>query len=263
MEQKIKNYLGIAGTVGIIIVAIAGWRYVGAYADSLQPGSYRSFSVSGEGKSVAIPDIASFSFGVITEGGKDVTALQTQNTERINKAISFLKDQGIEEKDIKTEGYNLQPRYQYSNCSYLSSRSDTVCPPPAIVGYTVTQTVSVKVRELKKAGDILSGVVNNGANNVSQLNFTLDDPEAAKAAARTEAFDKAKAKAKAIADEGGFRVGRLVSVSVNDGNGPIIYGMGAGSAEDAYLAKSIAPSPTIEVGSQDVKVSVYQTYEIK
>lgn len=259
MEQKIKNYLGIAGIVGIIIVAVAGWRYVGAYADSLQPGSYRSFSVSGEGKSVAIPDVASFSFTVITEGGKDLATLQTQNTEKTNKAINFLKAQSIEAKDIKTSSYDVQPRYQYSNCGVIASGS--VCPPPTIVGYTISQSVSVKVRDLKKAGDILSGVVTNGANSVSQLNFTLDDPESAKTAARIEGFNKAKAKAEEIANEGGFKLGRLVSVSIGDAGAPIYYGMGGGMT--ASYEKSVAPAPAIEAGSQDVKVNVTLTYEIK
>jgi len=262
MEQKIKNYLGIAGTVGIIIVAIAGWRYVGAYADSLQPGAYRSFSVSGEGKSVAIPDIATFNFGVITEGGKDIASLQTQNTDKTNKAIGYLKAQDVDEKDIKTSGYNVEPRYQYSSCSYISSRSDTACPPPTIVGYTITQSVTVKVRDLDKAGDILAGVVNNGANNVSQLNFTLDDPESAKTAARIEGFNKAMAKAKEIAKEGGFRLGRLVTVNIGDNSSPVYYGMG-GYAADSYAKTASVPSPIIEVGSQDVKVTVSLTYEIK
>lgn len=258
MEQKIKNYLGIAGTVGIIILAIAGWRYVGAYANSLQPGSYRSFSVAGDGKSVVIPDIANFTFGILTEGGKDLSALQSENSDKANKTIGFLKAQGIEEKDIKTEGYNVQPRYQYSNCSYVSG---TTCPPPVIVGYSINQTVSVKIRDMKKSGDILAGVVNSGANNVSQLNFTIDDPETAKTAARIEAFGKAQKKAEEIAKEGGFGLGRLVSVSVSDSGNPRYYDMGGYGA--MTNEKALAPTPSIEAGSQDVTVTVSLTYEIK
>lgn len=261
MEQKIKNYLGIAGIVGIAVAAIAGWRYVGAYANSLEPGSYRSFGVSAEGKSVAIPDIASFNFSVLTEGGKNLSALQTQNTEKVNKAIAFLKANGIEEKDIKTEGYSVNPRYQYSDCGKIYGGS--VCPPPEIVGYSINQTVSVKIRDIEKAGGILSGVVANGANTVSQLNFTLDDPESAKSAARAEGFAKAKAKAEQIAKEGGFRLGRLVSVSVNDGGVIPMYYDGLGGGFGAGTAEKSAPAPTIEAGSQDVRVTVYLTYEIR
>ncbi len=259
MNPKIKNYLGIAGVVAIAIVAIASWRFVGAYANSLQPGSYRSFSVSAEGKSVVIPDIAKFTFNVLTEGGKDLSALQTQNTENANKVIAFLDASGVDKKDIKTESYNVEPRYQYSNCGLLGN---STCPPPQIVGYTITQSVSVKVRDIKKAGDILGGVVGNGANTVSQLNFTLDNPDSAKTSARSEAISKAKDKAKKIAREGGFRVGKLVSIQVNDGdNQPILYGMGGGFAE--ATSKDYAPTPTIEAGSKDVSVSVSLTYEIE
>ncbi len=261
MDHKIKNYLGIAGIIGILLAAIVAWQYVAAYADSVQPGNYRTFSVTGDGKTVAIPDIATFTFSVVTEGGKDLGQLQTQNTNFANSAIEYLNGQGVEAKDIKTQGYDVSPRYQYSNCGPTPYGGSSTCPPPAIVGYTVTQTVQVKVRDLAKAGTIIGGVVNSGANSVSQLQFTLDNPDAAKASARSEALAKARAKAREIANEGSFGLGKLISVQINDGTqGPIYYGMGAGvSASKA----DYAPAPVVQAGSQDVNVTVSLTYEIK
>lgn len=261
MEHKIKNYLGIAGIVGIVVAAYVAWSFASTYANSVQPGTYRSFSVSAEGKTVAVPDIAAFTFSVVTEGGKDLGALQTQNTNFANSAIEYLKGQGIEAKDIKTQNYDVSPRYQYSNCGLVPYGGTSTCPPPAIVGYTITQTVSIKVRDLAKAGEIIGGVVNSGANTVSQLKFTMDNPDAAKTSARSEALDKAKAKAKEIAKEGGFGIGKLLYIQINDGtqNAPMYYGMGGG---DATEKAEIAPAPSIQAGSEDITVSATLTYEI-
>lgn len=260
MDTKIKNYLGIAGIIGVLLVSFAAWRYTSSYDRSITPGAYRTFSASGEGKTVVIPDVAQFTFRVLTEGGKNLAQLEETNSEKTNKAIEYLKDNGVDTKDIKTQNYDIQPRYEYSNCGLLGS---SVCPPPSIVGYTITNTVEVKVRDLKKVGDILSGVVANGANTVSGLQFTLDDSEAAKATARKEAIDKAKEKAKQIAKDGGFRMGELIGIQINDGSDyypQYAYGMGGDSMKEM---STVSAAPRIEAGSKDIKVTVTLTYAIK
>ena len=163
--QKIKNYLGIGALVSMVILAISSLLFANIYSKSIEPSSYRSFSVGGEGKVVAIPDVAQFSFSVITEGGKDIGALQQENTQKANRAIALLKDNGVEGKDIKTANYSLQPRYQYFSCPIGKNSSAKPCPPAEIVGYSISQTVSVKIRDFEKAGEILSGVVQNGVNS--------------------------------------------------------------------------------------------------
>ena len=130
--------MGAAAALALLMIAWQGNVYVRAYAQSIQPSSFRSFGVSADGKAVGIPDVAQFSFSVITEGGKDIGALQKDNTEKVNKAIDFVKKNGVEAKDIKTEQYGLEPRYQYFACK------TGACPPAEIVGYSVRQTVSVK-----------------------------------------------------------------------------------------------------------------------
>ncbi len=260
MDLKIKNYLGVAGMIGILLVSFAAWRYTSSYDRSITPGAYRTFSASGEGKIVVIPDVAQFTFRVITEGGKNLAQLEETNSNKTNDAIDYLKDNDIDSKDIKTQNYDIQPRYEYSNCGMLSS---TVCPPPAIVGYTITNTVDVKVRDLTKVGDILSGVVANGANSVYGLQFTLDNPESAKALARKEAMDAAKEKAKQIAKDGGFRMGELTGIQINDGTDyypQYAYGMGGDSMKEMSVT---AAAPRIEAGSKDVKVTVVLTYAIE
>lgn len=259
MNEKIKNILNVAIILGIIAAAYASVSYVVSYSKSIAPSTFRSFLVSGEGKVVAIPDVAQISFGLITQGGKNIGAIQNENSEKVNVMIEFLKSQNVDKKDIKTQNYSLEPRYQYYNCPHPES-SVTPCPPPDIVGYTINQTIQVKIRDFAKIGDILSGVVQKGANNVSQLSFQVDDPEKIKSQARTEAIKHAKEKAEAIAKSAGFKVGQLLSL---DESGyfpqPIYRTYGLGAAE----IKAEAVSPSIEPGSQEITINVTLRYEIK
>lgn len=254
-EQKIKSYFWVVVTVAVLVVAYAAWSYARTYSQSVEPSSFRSFAVSAEGKVVAIPDVAAFSFSVVTEGGKDIGALQKKNTELANGAIAFVKDEGVAAKDIKTQTYRLEPRYQYYACK------TGACPPPEIVGYTITQSVAVKVRDFAKIGGLLSGVLENGANAVSDFQFTVDDPTAVQQEARAEAIAKAKVKAEEIADAAGFSVGRLLSIDEGGGYQPM-YSMAAESLGRGG-GPSAVPTPTIEPGSQEVTVNVTLRYEIR
>ncbi len=250
-----------AATVALLAVAYAVVVYAGAYARSAEPSNFRSFSVTAEGRAIGVPDVAKFTFSVVTEGGTDLAALQAQNTEKVNAAIAYLKSKSIDAKDIKTSQYSVSPRYQYYDCSRLYGGA-TPCPPPEIVGYTVTQSVSVKVRDFTIAGDVLSGVVASGANSVSELQFAVDDPTALQDAAREEAIGKARVRAYAVASAGGFSVGRLLGIE-ESGSRPVYpmymesaaYGKGGGP--------DTAPSPAIEPGSEDVTVAVTLRYEIR
>ncbi len=248
MNQKIKDYLGLALIVGVLMISLAAWNY----ARSFEPASYRSFMVSAEGKVAAVPDIAQFTFGVISEGGlEDIEILKDENTKKANSIIDYLKDEDVDKKDIKTLSFNVVPRY--TRCY------EGVCPPRTIEGYTISQTLQVKIRDLDDAGKLLTGVVENGANNVSGLNFTIDDPTETENEAREEAFGKAREKAKAIAKAGGFKLGDLISIDENYyGKGGVVYtqamdaGMGGGGEEIR-----------IEPGEQEVRISIMLRYEIK
>lgn len=262
MDIRIKNYLGIAVIVTVLLLGYSVWSYVGSYAASIQPSSFRSFAVTGEGKVVAVPDVAEFTFSVVTEGGKNIADLEKKNTDATNGAIQYVKNNGVDKKDVRTQSYNITPRYQYYSCPGDASGSARPCPPSEIVGYTIAQTVLVKVRDFSKVGDILSGVVGSGANQTSGLSFTIDDPTTVKNQARTEAIEKAQAQAKVIAAAGGFQVGRLLSLDENNNYPQPVYydkvfGMGG-------AALSAAPAaPQIEPGSQEVVVNVTLRYEIK
>lgn len=261
MDLKIKNYLGMAGVALMATAAISSLWFASSYSKVIEPSSYRSFSASGEGRVIAIPDVAQFSFSVLTQGGKDLGTLQKDNTIKVNRAIGVIKAAGVEDKDIKTEQYSVEPRYKYYDCrlTYGGSGSNE-CLPPEIVGYNVQQSISVKARDFSKVGAMLADVVTSGANSVSQLSFVMDDPTEVQSQARAEAISKAKVKAKAIAKAGGFDLGKLLAIE--EGGAVPMYAYGMGGAKMESVADMAAPAPAIEAGSQEVRVTVTLRYEI-
>ncbi|MDD2731450.1 MAG: SIMPL domain-containing protein [Candidatus Portnoybacteria bacterium] len=217
-------------------------RYIG------QSSQYKNtISVAGEGKVVGKPDIGQVSLSVVSQAITVVTAQKT-NTEKMDKVIKAMKDLGVAEEDLKTASYSIYPRYQY-----VSGRSD-------IIGYEITQTLEVKIRDLEKSGEILGQAAAAGANQVGSLFFTFDDPEKIKSEARQEAIEQAKQKADDLAASLGVTLGKVASFSESssDGTNPVpmystkeAYGLGGGSA-----------TPDIETGQNEVMVYVNIAYEI-
>lgn len=256
MDKSIRNYIGIAIVVAMLLSVVSFFWYVNVYSRSIAPT--RSFSVSAEGEAVAVPDVAEVIFGVLTEGGKNLADLQKENTEKANRALAFLKKSGVDEKDIKTQSYYITPRYQYFSCP-RDKGGEEACPPSEIVGYSVSQSILVKVRKLDMAGDIVAGVVQEGVNTVSGPSFTIDDPSVLQQKAREEALQKAKEKARSTAKAGDFRLGKLISVSEGFSYPPPFFAekFGVGKGGD------LAVTPEFEPGSQEVKINVTLVYEIK
>lgn len=260
-KKGFKRYLHIALILMIVAFAYSAISYVNTYSKTIEPGSFRSFTVSSEGTSVAVPDIAQFNFSIVTEGGKELGDLQSENITKMNTILSFVKETGVLEKDIKTTGYNVNPRYQYFNCSRYSQSEGEPCPPPEIVGYTVKQSLTLKIRDFEIIGKLLGGVVERGANNVSQLSFTIDDETELQNKARNEAITKAQDKANSIALAGGFNVGRLLQI--NEGGNSFVRNQYKSYVEDDSVSFGISSAaPSIEAGSQEITVTVSLTYEI-
>lgn len=278
METKdsIKSAMRIGILLAVLAAGYAAIVYAHAFSNSIQPSQFRSFSVSGEGEVVAVPDVGKFSFSVVSEGGKDLAKLQEENVGKMNKIIDAVKANGVDAKDIQTQQYSVEPRYQHYNCnptviyqggttgSAAVSSSARPCPPPDIVGYTVRQSASVKIRDFEKAGDIISKTTDLGANSVSQLSFEVDDRAKFESEAREKAIAQAKEKAEKVAQAGGFRVGKLLSI--DEGYQPVpYYSRDTMAMGGAMMEKSMnqAAAPTIEPGSQELKVTVNLRYEIK
>src|SRR5258708_391770 len=208
----------------------------------------RTITVSAEGKTTVSPDLAEVSLSVVSQGNNP-EALTSNNNDKMSAVIQFLKAQGIDEKDIKTTDYNLSPNYQYDKNTQRNF----------ITGYTLTQTVQVKVRDLTKVASILGGIAPLGVNQIGGVNFTFDDPEKFLAVARADAFKKTDAKAKEMAMDVGVSLGRVISVG-EYGNvpGPRPLYMTADKA--AGMGGGVASAPSIQPGTQDVTDQITVTY---
>lgn len=202
-------------------------------------------SFSGEGKVLARPDIATVSLSIVTEASTSKAA-QDENSSKSAGVVNFLKNKGIDDKDIKTIGYNIYPTYAYP---YNKN--------PQITGYRVDQTLEVKIRDLNKVSEVLDGVVSAGVNQVNNLAFNIDNPDKLKADARSKAIDDAKTKAKELEKQLGIKLGRIINFSENVGGypQPMIYEKGLGVGGGG--------GPTVPTGENEIVVDITLTYQIK
>ncbi|MBX4198130.1 SIMPL domain-containing protein [Candidatus Parcubacteria bacterium] len=218
-------------------------------------------TVSGQGDYSAKPDIAIISYSVIEEG-KTPAIAQEKATKKWNAALEYLKSVGVADKDVKTVGYNLNPKYDYSGANRICSPG--YCPPsgtPVLIGYEIYQTAEVKIRDLTKAGDVLVGVGSLGVQNISSLQLTFDNPDMVMAEARKLAIAEAKEKAQILANDLGVRLVRISSFEENGSNpyfSKLEMQAGRATANDA-----VAPAPMIPTGENKVISNVTITYEIR
>jgi len=232
-------------------------RYVGA---GVMPAN--TITVSGQGETFAVPDIAEFTFSVVSLK-PTVAAAQQDATTKMNAVSAYLKEAGVNEKDIRTTGYNTYPQYDYET---VSCPAGSYCPGGRQVlrGYEVRQSTTVKVRDTAKAGDLLAGVGTKGSTEVSSLTFTFDDVNKIQDEARNEAIADAKEKADVLAAQLGVKLVRVVSFNENSGGYPsplyardVAYGSGVANQE----TKAVAPD--ISTGENKVTSTVSVTYEIR
>jgi uncharacterized protein YggE len=247
-------WLLVALLAVVLVYVLSSIRYVGA---GIAPGN--TISVSGYGESYSTPDIATFSYSVVSEK-PTVEAAQADATAKANAVTAYLKSAGVDEKDVQTSNYSINPQYDYTQ----GICTNGYCPggKQTLRGYEVRQTTTVKVRDTAKAGDILAGIGTKGTTEVSGLQFTFDDPQQGQLEARGKAITDAKAKADELAKQLGVSLVRVVSFNENSGGmpTPLSYrtDMASGVANES---KAVAPQ--LSVGQNKVTDNVSVTYEIR
>lgn len=243
----------LIGLLAVVFVGVIVWLGTAA-ANNLKkyqfigkPEQRDSIYVRGEGKIIAVPDIALINVGVFTEK-PTVQAAQQENTTKMNKLIASLKELGVEAKDIQTTEYNISPRYDYTEGKRVMR------------GYEVSQNVGVKVRNLDKIDKILAKAGAEGANQIRGLQFDIDEPEKLRQEARILALTNAKEKAIALANATGIKLGKIITFSEEFAEPLPMYRsemMALGAGGGAEMA-----APTIEKGSLEIKAVMAVSYEI-
>ena len=203
------------------------------------------FQSVGEGSASQAPDTATISFGV-TKSSSTVSDAQNQTNKAINYVLESIKDLGVSEKDLKTTNYSVNPNYSFEGIQKIS-------------GYTVTQNIELKIKDIKNTNRLIDAITGNGGNLIGQVQFGFDDKTKAKLEdkARKEAVGNAKEKAQSLANAAGVRLGKIINVTESQDNFP--RPIPFESAKDGIQE---TPSTNITPGENNIKISVTLTYEI-
>jgi uncharacterized protein YggE len=226
-------------------------------------------TVSAEGKSLREPDMAVFTAGVTTQG-QTAAAAMAENSSAMTRVIAELKRAGIADRDIQTSNLSISPIYQDPNRDAMMaarvSGQPYVAPPPEasvprIVGYTATNNVSVRQRNLGDFGKVIDTLASAGANQISGPMFQMDNPEPALDEARLAAVRTARARAELYAEATGLRIVRIMSIA--EGGGyygppPVVF------AERGMAAGAPPPPPPapVQPGELQMTTNVTVLYEL-
>lgn len=205
----------------------------------------RTISVAASGTVIAVPDMAVISVGVVTEA-KTASEALAQNGMAMRKVIDGLKAAGIEPRDLVTTQVDLSSRYEQRK-SASSSWSQ-------LSGYTATNMLRVRVRDLKAFGTILDKAVSLGANRFGGISFVVSDAEVRKDDARAKAVAKARARAQLYAKSAGVKLAEVISINETSHTSP-----GSRMMESRKVSASPVP---IESGEQEISVRVEMVFAI-
>jgi len=198
------------------------------------------------GEVTRVPDVAVISAGVIAKSATASGALQ-DSADRMSRVVAALKRAGVAERDIQTSNVSLNPEYRYPQNA-----------EPQLVGYTASNTLSVRFRDVRSSGKILDALVGVGANQINGPNLVVDNPQAALDEARAQAVAKGRARADLYARSLGMRVTRVVSVAEQGGNGVI-----APMAPQVFAAQAARASTQIESGEQKLQANLSMIFELQ
>ena len=243
-----KNII-TALTIAAIALSISLIVWVSVDIQNKVRETENTIIVSDTGEVYTKPDLAITTFSVITEE-KTVVEAMTKNTEKMNAIIAFMKEQLIEDKDLKTISFNVYPRYEWRERTAIYPSGKRV-----LAGYEVRQALQVKIRDMKKIGEIIEGATESGANQTGDLQFTVDKQDELKKQAREQAIEKAKTKAKNLASQLGVKLVRITNFHESSVI-PRYYGLEKAAISDEQGAQ-------IEAGENKIAVTVTITYEIR
>ena len=201
--------------------------------------------ISATGEVTRVPDVAIISAGVVTRSATATGAIQDA-ADRMQRVLAALKRAAVENRDIQTSSISLNPEYRYVENQ-----------PPQLTGYTATNQLTIRFRDIRNSGKILDALVSQGANQINGPSLTIDKPEAALDEARARAVTTGRARAELYARSLGLRVARVVSVSESGG-----YAVPP-PAPMAAMQMARAADTSIVPGEQKLQVTLAMTFELQ
>jgi len=206
----------------------------------------RWIEVSGEGSVRATPGFATVTLGVTTTG-KDAREAMAANAKSANGLVALIKSEGVSPADIQTSDVSISPMF--------SNQPPAQASAPTIIGYSVSDNVTVTVRDISRLGALLDKAVGAGANAIYGIGYGENDPSALLDKARPLAVADARRKAEIYAGAGGAKIGRLMELTEEPGARPVAF------AARAYAPGAAAPTP-IEAGQDKLTVTIMARFEL-
>jgi len=194
------------GLVALTLALAAAAAPLAAKAQETARPRESTVIVTGEGTAEMAPDMALVDLGVVKDAKTAREALDANN-KAMADILAAMKEAGIEARDLQTSGFAINPQYQFPQSTTGEN------PPPILLGFQVSNTVTLRVRDLSKLGEILDKAVTLGANHGGGIRFVNDKPDAAVSTARARAVENAIAKAKELTAAAGVGLGRVLEIS--------------------------------------------------
>jgi len=213
----------------------------GVYNPTSQNPAATGITVMGQGSVSVKPDVANIQLGVQTTDA-DAGHARTANDAAMAKVMAAVEGLGVSTNDITTTNYSISPQYDANGVN--------------VTGFTVSNMINVKAKDLTKLGDIITAAVSAGSNSSYGISFDVQDRTASYNQALSQAMDKAKARATLMAQECGVKLGRVMTVSESSSNPGPVFAMANASVAGA------APSTPVSSGQMDITASVTVVYEI-
>jgi len=218
-----------------------------AFADEVKMN--RIISLTGHGEVRAVPDLAIVTMGVLSTAETARKALD-DNTKAMTELMASLKAANIETKDIATSNFSVNPRYDYGQNNGQ---------PAKLVGYDVTNNVTVTVHKLDAIGSVLDKAVSSGSNQINGISFSISKPDAAMDEARKLAVQDAKRKAELYAAATTTTPGNIISIAEG---GPVFQPPMQVQMSARKMSADAANVP-ISQGEQVISIDVNISWEIK
>lgn len=295
-SEQLNNFLKGAGIICVGMLTLfllvktvneaKTYSTIGSDSAVGQAGMQNTISVTGQSEMFVRPDVTTFTWTVTADGNTSDES-QSKAAEIEKKALEFLKSKGIKEADMKTTGYYTYANYgtkvapcenpQSAKASAVRTMYPAIAPEPASIatpvapcsvssqvtsGYTTTESVEVKVRDIKddakKVGNLVSGVAAFGVTTSTPVS-TVDKPEIFKQKVRDEAILKARQQAEVLAKALGVKLVRITSFNENS----YPYPMYGGAMMDTRAMKAESVSPELPAGTNKITSDVSITYQIR
>jgi uncharacterized protein len=212
-----------------------------APASAQTAAAVRTLDIVGSAQVHVAPDAALISTGVVTEGDTAAAALKA-NSAAVAKVVEAIRSFGVEVKDLQTNGLSLAAR------NYRPDKPSAT-DKPHIIGYTAANTITVRVRDLAKLGDLIDKVAVAGANRIDGIEFVVSNQDGLLDEARRKAVADAKGKADLYAQAAGLTLGKVMSLTEESGS-PVPRPMGR-----AMSMSTAAPVP-VEAGEMTLSMRV-------